>query len=160
MKLVEQQAFKHLKLEVIEDSVKLLTDHAHTWIARMMSGKLQGYRVWISTDEDDTWKRTCILIRICEGDNQRALATMSFNYYWRDPVTKVKRRLDARLVAYAERVLPRLKSPEDLARRQRQRDIDRARKAKVAAELGTKSMALLDQELAVLDELLGDPSPL
>lgn len=156
MKLVEQQAFKHLKLEVIEDSVKLLTDFAHTWITRMMSAKLEGYRVAIETIEDDTWKRTNITARIFVDEPQpkRAVAMMSFNFYWRDEVSKVKRRLDARLVKFAEHALPRLKTPAQLKSRACQRRIDADRKAKREAEIGPKSIAQLDQELAILDELL------
>ncbi len=144
-----------------EQSIQHLIYYALTWTARMLSGSLQGYRVEVTSTEDLYMRRTNLMTRIFidAPGSTRARHAMSFNWYHKDKLHDVERRLSKRLTAFAERIKPKLKSPKQMRHLIYERTKRAQRKAEAEARMVPESDQRMAEALANLDEVFRDPSP-
>lgn len=139
-----------------EQQTAFLCEHAVTWIMRMASAKLDGYRIEATPTEDQYVRRTNIMVRIyiASSPSKRARHAMSFNWYHRDKLSVVTRRLENRVTRFVEKLLPKLRTPQDLQRLAKERDFKAQRKAEAEARMIPESDERMARALSDLAPLL------
>jgi len=147
-----------MKFQLVAPSndAAVLVRHIEAFVSATLSAFLEVYRVEVSVTGDDTWRRDCIVVRIVPDlpHQPRAVGAMSFNWYHKDTIAKVKLRLEKRLLAFAERVKPKLKTRDAVLAIAERRESKLAREAAREKEGVAKNAATLEAELARLEELL------
>lgn len=127
---------------------KLCADVVH----RYFDERMRDYELHVddTTEPHVAHERSSFLVRIVPRGSTRSIGNMSFNYQHRhiDQLGKVRTRLLTRLEAYCKRILPRLRTPEQLA-------ASAARRAAAEANrpgLVRKAMAKADAAFAELEK--------
>ena len=147
------------KLVPPSNDAAFLVRHIEAFMGATLSAFLEAYRVEVSVTGDESWRRDCIVVRVLPDTavRLRAVGAMSFNWYHRDSIDKVKQRLEKRLLAFAERIKPKLKPRElMLATAERRQRADASKAARAQADAEKNEAQLLD-ELDRLESLLEKP---
>ena len=139
------------QLELSEDPMPGLRKLCVDVVTRYFGERLRDYELHVDDTTEHTWatawpismRRSSLLVRLVPRGQKRSLGNMSFNYYHRDEATlgRVRTRLLARLEKYCLKILPRLRTPEQLAASAARRAAELAARPKRVAQASAEADA-------------------
>jgi hypothetical protein len=147
---VAKPSFKLEPSPSVDEQAEEIGKYLCHLVTTMLSGFLDGYSWDVSAVQDEFFARHLIKLRVSTEGASRATLVFAYNWYHRDSPKNVKRKIDKKFVAFAERCKTRLVNKIDRERIAAKR----AAKEQRALAAVDKNKSAIEANLSALEELL------